>query len=305
MSSNYTTKTDWADRPALRATVSQLSGNTTTDIDRRKCQRVVPMEVLGLGLSRTGTSSLRQALIDLGYDDCYHFATPLIENPPDAEMWSEAMEAKFEGRGKEFRKMEWDALLGHCRAITDTPCTVFYEELLAAYPDAKVILTVRDTSEEWQSSVCKTLMENWFEVHYKPTKTIWERIYRAFLPVTPMYRLCVLLERYYMYGFVRERGREFYQEYNSEIKKIVPRERLLVFNVKEGWEPLCRFLDKDVPPWEFPRGNDREGFVRALDIYNAQIHAGVRRRIWKTAGLAMVAVAGLWYVCNQIRSASL
>ncbi|RAK94987.1 sulfotransferase family protein [Aspergillus ibericus CBS 121593] len=81
---------------------------------------------------RTGTSSLRQALLDLGYDDGYHFASCMNENPRDCDLWCAALEAKFQGRGTPWTRTEWDQLLGHCRAVTNTPCVVFYAELLAA-----------------------------------------------------------------------------------------------------------------------------------------------------------------------------
>ncbi|PYH89013.1 hypothetical protein BO71DRAFT_435204 [Aspergillus ellipticus CBS 707.79] len=218
----------------------------------RRCHRVVPLEVLALGLSRTGTSSLRQALLDLGYDDCYHFAACLSENPPDCRMWIEALEAKFEGQGDPFTRADWDQLLGHCRAVTDIPCAILYQELLEAYPEAKVILTVRDSPDQWYISVCRTLMDTWFDVSYAPPRSLGARLYRLF---------SVLLYRHYMYGFMPERGRQFYTEYNATIRRIVPADRLLVMNVTEGWEPLCRFLDKEAPPWDFPRSNGTEAFI--------------------------------------------
>ena len=84
------------------------------NIDRRTSYRVVPLKVLALGLSRSGTSSLRQALLDLGYVDCYHFAAVYNENPRDAVMWVEAPEAKYEGKGKPYDQKEWDQLLSYC-----------------------------------------------------------------------------------------------------------------------------------------------------------------------------------------------
>lgn len=84
-----------------------------TDIDRRTCGRVVPLKILVLGQSRTGTQSIRAALFDLGYADVYHMTSALMQNPRDTEMWIEAFEAKFEGKGKSFVKDDWDQLLGH------------------------------------------------------------------------------------------------------------------------------------------------------------------------------------------------
>lgn len=117
--------TKQVNRPAHCALVGEPHTLSPTSIYCWKCHCVVPMEILGLGLSWTGTSSLRQVLIDLGYDDCYHFATPLNENPPDCALWSAAMDAKFLWKGKEFSQEEWDQLLGHCCAITDTPCVKY------------------------------------------------------------------------------------------------------------------------------------------------------------------------------------
>lgn len=106
-------------RPAaLRPVVSASA--TTTSIDRRNATRTVPMLLLGVGLPRTGTSSLRQALTDLGYNDVYHMAAAMGENPRDCELWTEALEAKFEGKGKAWGRREWDGLLGHCM-VSFTP----------------------------------------------------------------------------------------------------------------------------------------------------------------------------------------
>lgn len=120
--------------PPRRPVVCAADGfGNVTNIDRRTCKRVVPLKVIGLGPSRTGTSckaditssrqrthrlidsfaALRQALLDLGYSDCYHYTSTVQENPRDAEMWVEAFEAKFEGKGKPFRREDWDQLLGH------------------------------------------------------------------------------------------------------------------------------------------------------------------------------------------------
>jgi hypothetical protein len=88
--------------------------NAPTNIDRRTCRRVVPLKILVLGQSRTGTQSIRAALFDLGYADVYHMTSVLLQNPPDSKMWIEAYEAKFEGKGRPFTRDDWDQLLGHC-----------------------------------------------------------------------------------------------------------------------------------------------------------------------------------------------
>lgn len=92
--------------------------NPPTNIDRHTCTRIVPMKILCLGQSRTGTEALRAALFELGYSDIYHMMSVFRQNLRDGEMWIEAFEAKFQGKGREFGREEWDALLGHFMVST-------------------------------------------------------------------------------------------------------------------------------------------------------------------------------------------
>lgn len=217
-------------------------------------------------------------------------------------MWVEAFEAKFEGKGKPFQREDWDQLLGHCQAVTDTPCAVFYRELLDAYPDAKVILTVRDSPRQWWESQMRTVMP-FFDKFSLPPRTWANWLYRQFLPPpTALDKVNYMLPRYYdMYRLLAEdlrtggsRGLEWYEQYNTEIQRIVPKERLLVMNVKEGWEPLCRFLGTERPAWEFPVANSsREWYHNAGQIYkmidqgvywNAVIRVGTFAAVVVAAG---------------------
>jgi hypothetical protein len=134
-----------------------------TDIDRKQYgKRTVPMKVLMLGMGRTATecqfmplrcsrystdivlTATCAALRLLGINECYHGWQPLFENPRDNEMWMEALEAKYDGKGKPYGRAEFDKLLGHCQGVSDMPAILFAEELISAYPEAKVILTHRN-----------------------------------------------------------------------------------------------------------------------------------------------------------------
>ena len=242
-----------------------LAFATTTAIDRTKCTRTVPLKVLGLGLSRTGTVSLRQALIELGYGDCYHFSTVVQENPLDQAMWVQALRGKFlpaSSGCQPFAKQEWDALLGHCQSVTDAPCNVFWEELLQTYPDAKVILTVRDSPEQWHESYKQTLgkfTEDFIENDQLMEKfdPLTREFYRVFTTHSPAYA-----KMYHDYQTGEETAKEYYKWYVSEIQRRVPSEKLLVFNVNEGWSPLCKFLGTDIPESQFPRRFDRTTFAK-------------------------------------------
>ncbi|KAA8573173.1 hypothetical protein EYC84_003682 [Monilinia fructicola] len=115
------------------------------------------MKVLILGLGRTGTASMRAAMRELGYVDTYHMMSASIENPPDCLLWRDAFDAKYHN-GPAFTRADWDQLLGHCQAVCDWPAVAFAPELIAAYPEAKIILTNRDV-DSWHASTLKTV--NW------------------------------------------------------------------------------------------------------------------------------------------------
>ena len=100
-------------------------------------------------------SAMRTALEQLGFSDTYHMKS-VHENPPDIEFWRQAFLAKFKGQGKPFGKEQWDQLLGHCQAVTDLPTSAFIPELIAAYPDVKLILTQREENS-WYASCQRTI----------------------------------------------------------------------------------------------------------------------------------------------------
>jgi len=111
-------------------------------IDKVTGERTIPMRVLCLGYARTGTFGLYTALKMLGYNP-YHMAAAM-QNPKGIfPCWNEALEAKYEGKGKLWGREEFDKMLGRHDAVLDVPCILFVEELIKMYPDAKVILTER------------------------------------------------------------------------------------------------------------------------------------------------------------------
>ncbi|KAK6837252.1 hypothetical protein RU639_001328 [Aspergillus parasiticus] len=114
------------------------------------------MKVIGLGLCRTGTDSLREALRTLGYANPYH-GFSCLESPGDCEHWYSALSAKYDGVGKPFGRQEFARIIGQSQAICgDFPVACFGPELIKAYPEAKVILTYRDV-DEWHHSVGRTV----------------------------------------------------------------------------------------------------------------------------------------------------
>ncbi|EFY94666.1 hypothetical protein X797_010298 [Metarhizium robertsii] len=226
-----------------------------TDINRSKCVRTVPMKVLILGLDRTGTASLRAAMKRLGYLDTYHM-TSCLENPPDALLWTDALCAKYDGAPRRpFTRRDWDRLLGHCQAVSGWPAAAFAADLIAAYPEAKVVLTTRDV-DAWHASALKT-------VYWRATDPELGYLSRVDWAAGMYYPLLRKLFDTFFEGDFAGRGKEVFRRHCEEVRRLVPGDRLLEYQVTEGWGPLCKFLGEPVPEHAaFPNVNDDEEFVR-------------------------------------------
>ena len=199
------------------------------------------LSVIGAGFGRTGTMSLKIALEQLGIGRCYHMIE-VFEHPGPAQLWYEAAEGKLP---------DWDALLAGYSAAVDWPRCSFWQELLAHHPDAKVILTVRDP-ERWYQSVASTI----HPALISPLETDDP----AMLLQRKMALKLIFGQSFQNRFEDREYMLALYERYNEEVKQAVPGERLLVYNVAEGWEPLCRFLDRPIPSEPFPRVNSTDEF---------------------------------------------
>lgn len=203
------------------------------------------LKLIGAGFGRTGTTSIKAALEMLGLQQCYHMQE-VIKNPSHVQFWNQAVAGE---------PVDWDHLFAGYQATVDWPACNFYPELLAHYPDAKVLLTVRDP-DKWYESCRNTI----YAIYRQPTIHILTR----FLP--PLRRFLAMNERMIWQGNFAGRfeDREYaiaqFHQHNEAVKRFVPTERLLIYDVKQGWEPLCRFLDLPVPDRPFPHLNDSRTF---------------------------------------------
>ncbi len=202
--------------------------------------------VIGAGFGRTGTMSLKLALEQLGLGPCYHM-TEMINNPSHPGLWSAA------ARGE---PVDWRQLFGRYRATVDWPGCHFYRELMAQYPAAKVILTVRDP-DSWYDSVANTLysLKTATDSHHAARSADASRP----KPV-PIYQNRIWDETFSGRFEDREHAIEVFRRHNAEVRRTVPPDRLLVFEVSQGWQPLCAFLGVDPPELPFPRVNDTKAF---------------------------------------------
>lgn len=211
------------------------------------------LKVIGAGIGRTGTLSLKAALEELGFGRCYHMIE-LLTHPEHVDFWEDL------SRG---RPVNWDAFFVGYQAAVDFPAYRFYKELLHQYPDAKVLLTVRDP-QSWYDSALHTI----YRAGPGPLAKAMMSVQLPFSPkLRRLVRIFRLANRLVWETDFRGRfeDKEFalriFQEHAEEVKRVVPPEQLLVYEVREGWEPLCRFLGVPVPEGKpFPWLNGRATF---------------------------------------------
>lgn len=199
----------------------------------------MPLSVIGAGFGRTGTMSLKLALDRLGFGPCYHMVE-VFKNPKASGYW----EAAADGR-----PVDWEEVFAGYGSTVDWPSATFYKQLANAYPEAKVILTVRDP-EAWFASTQATI----FSRHIRDdTEDDWQRMV-----------LKVIGDLFDRRMTAKAKLIEVYQRHNEEVRRTIPQERLLVYEVADGWEPLCRFLDAEVPNESMPRANSTDEFRQNL-----------------------------------------
>ncbi|KAK7701073.1 hypothetical protein SLS57_011878 [Botryosphaeria dothidea] len=156
------------------------------------------------------------------------------------QQWVAALEAKFEGKGKPFGREEFDALLSGYSGVSDYPAAIFPEEFIAAYPEAKIVLSIRD-EDGWYKSMMDTLWHSW----------------KGSVPDgNPMRSLSDKYHEYLWKSDFPANGRQLFRNHNEVVRRVAPKERFLEFDVKDGWGPLCAFLGKEVPSVPFPRKDD-------------------------------------------------
>ena len=207
------------------------------------------LSVIGVGASRTGTLSLKLALEQLGFGPCYHMA----------EVWNDARKRDLWTRIFDGAEVDWDDVFQGYGAAVDAPALVVYEKLVAHYPNAKCVLTVRDP-ERVADSLMNTI--------YRPDqlKAVLASAIGPMMQSLVRYQLAQqgikLPPNVDPNSLVPSRDQLIarYKAHVDDVKRRIAPERLLVFEVAQGWGPLCKFLGKSVPSTPFPRVNDSEEF---------------------------------------------
>jgi hypothetical protein len=261
------------------------------------------VKVLCLGLSRTGTMSLRAAFERLGYRGTYHYRVPSIEDPSHCDFWVKALKAKFEN-GDPITRSDFDKVYANFEVITDSPSVFFWEELLAAYPDAKVILQTRDLEKWYQSHLVNLwpMNRDW----YKPTWSPYGIFFQYFLPKNAMFEFTGLQAKYGHGLDFPETGKQRYVEHNEAVREACKRNErdFMEYDVRMGWGPLCGFLGKQVPQETFPRLNDTSEFQSLWNPILGEMRDDINQRImmmlFGVAGLLLSTV--LWLYGDALRT---
>ena len=201
----------------------------------------MPLDIVGAGFGRTGTFTLKAALDQLGFGKCYHMAD-VFEDQAQAKIWHAAVLGK---------PVDWEALFAGYGSAVDWPACYFWREFSELYPDAKVLLSLRDP-EKWYKSFRNTI----YNIMRMPItddnelmKGHMEMVHELIVRRTFDDRL---EDEAYMINV--------FNRHNEEVKATIAPERLLVYEVSEGWEPLCAFLNVPVPSEPLPRTNTTEDF---------------------------------------------
>lgn len=209
------------------------------------------LRIIGAGFGRTGTASLKSALEALGFGPCYHMFE-VIGRPERVAMWDGI------ARGE---PADWHQVFAGYQAAVDWPACAYYEQLMAAFPDAKVVLTVRDP-DQWYDSVRATIYR---------TRDVARRLgdgdgsRDSASPQELQARMVTELvwKQTFDDRFEdRDYALAVFRRHTEEVRRRVPPHKLLVYEASEGWEPLCAFFGVAVPSDEpFPALNDRATFA--------------------------------------------
>ncbi|KAF7258311.1 Nad dependent epimerase dehydratase [Paragonimus skrjabini miyazakii] len=221
-----------------------------------------PLLVIGAGVGRTGTTSLKTALEIIYGQPCYHMFELFKPPRDDSSKWVEVDRLVSQSTdGKIDPQLLYEIFDGY-RCTVDFPSCSYYRQLMQTYPDAKVVLTIRD-KHSWLESARATILprrdircSNWRDAFFD-TRNRWKAV--------DMHRAM----------FERAFGQEIdttndemllaaYERWNEQVIQNVPVDRLLVFDVKEGWEPLCKFLNVSVRNQPFPHVNERTEMVKRM-----------------------------------------
>ena len=210
------------------------------------------LKVIGAGFGRTGTLSLKLALEELGLGPCYHMIEVNAHREHDA-LWLALARSEAS---------DWRPMLQGYASTVDWPTTYVWKELAAANPQAKIILTLRDP-DAWYASAAATIFARMIEFETLRAEALRSdpgAIDEARRRHMEMINT-LIVENTFGGSLDKDNAIAVFNAHNEEVRRSVPREKLLVYESGDGWEPLCAFLDMPVPSAPYPKVNTTEDFA--------------------------------------------
>lgn len=192
------------------------------------------LKIVGTGLGRTGTKSLQTALNTLGFGPCHHMVE-VFAHPQSMALWVDAAAGR----------PDWDAIFADYHSMVDYPGAAHWRAIAAYYPKAKVVHTVRDP-DQWFDSTQATIFADRDPGAMSPLQ---RDFFDAFMGAFD--------------GKIHDRAfmTDYFRRHTEEVKATIAPERLLIYEAGQGWDPLCKFLGVPVPETPYPSENDRATFI--------------------------------------------
>ena len=198
------------------------------------------LQIVGAGLGRTGTTSLKQALEQLLGGTCYHMVE-VFAHPDDIAVWQHAVDGE---------PPDWRAFFADYTAAVDWPAAAYWREVSDAFPDAPVLLSTREDADAWFTSASNTI----FRVSSRPSDGN---------PVGDAHRAMALsmFEKTFTLDYLDpDVAKRAYEAHNAAVRAEVPADRLIDWQPGDGWAPICERLGVAIPDTPFPHTNTTEEF---------------------------------------------
>ena len=215
------------------------------------------IKIIGAGMPRTGTNTLKASLEKLGFMKTYHMKELLV-HPEDLHYWKTLDETG---------STDWDGLYDGFQATVDFPCYPWYKQHMERYPDAKVILTVRPF-EKWYSSVQSTVWtagpQSLPEKLAMMSKLLFNPRLRKVIQCVKLAKKMIF--KVHLQGKFEDKAfaEKVFNQHTEDVKAHVPADKLLIYDVRDGWAPLCKFLNVPEPEEALPHLNKKENFKTML-----------------------------------------
>jgi hypothetical protein len=252
------------------------------------------MQVLAVGISRSATESLREALHILGYEHTHHGFDTILP-PYDLEILYRLLRKKYATAptdpsstpsSPKLTAADLDTLLGDSVGVCDLIAAEFAPELIAAYPDAKVILNTRSDLDAWYRSMQATM--DYYD--RGPVDWDWCKSWFAAELFWIRQAMCRTMMPAFFRGSFASNGKWVYEQHVAMVRGLgLGEERMLEWSVEDGWEPLCKFLGKQVPDGvPFPKGNPPKAWAERIATTTAGYHAKAVRNMIVFGAVAVV-----------------